>query len=258
MRLLDGESQPATIADAIRVLRDKLQLLDGQDSKLISFAGKPQMTHAFFPGGNGLYDGVHSKRVALGGTVILGSNFCSVSKFIDEDQRLRSPDERDGPTWKPLLRILHDSEIAVEDCFFTNAWPFLHADDSNLGPVGDWLRNRALMDSCGAFFELTFSLIKPRLVVGLGTGPAAFLGHVWPDQLAPWTGRRLRHLDDLAKATVELDSHQAVCVAITHPSMPNARLRRPPYRGRSGELQLLIEARRQADLLETRKSARRR
>lgn len=247
---LDGMGEPATMRDLIRELRERLSSVEVADSSLVPFPGLPLMTHAFFPGGNGLYEGVHSTRVCTGGTLILGSNFGNVREFIDVKGQLISLDERKhSPTWKNLLPILRASGIEVGECFFTNAWPFLHSGVGNLGPVQDWLRSRALMASCLEFFRFTCSTIRPTLIVALGIGPAAFLSHVWPDQLAPWGRYALQHLDYLPKAVVELNGDQLVCVAITHPSMPNAWRRRPPYRHRSGEIGLLEEARLQAQVI---------
>jgi len=79
------------------------------------------MTHAFFPGGNGLYEGVHTTRFPIGGTLILGSNFGCLNKFIDAQGRLLVLDERGNPTSTQLLQILRASEIKADECFFTKA-----------------------------------------------------------------------------------------------------------------------------------------
>ena len=230
--------------EVINCLRANLISLDIADRKLRSFTGLPVSTHSFFPGGNGLYQGVHATRFPFGGTLILGSNFGCVNDFIDARGEVLVQDDRSNSTWKPLLRNLHDSGIKADECFFTNAWPLLHDGESNLGPVGDWLQNPVLMDSCVRFFKYTFTTMQPRLIVGLGTGPAAFLSYVWQKDLSTWRGYSLKALDDLPMATVRFQEQTAVCVAITHPSMPmNARLRRPTYQHRIGEVRLLTEAR---------------
>lgn len=224
-------------------LRESLAGLKTEGPQLRAFSGLPVMTHAFFPGGNGLYQGIHATRFPIGGTLILGSNFGCSSGFINEKGQLLVLDERGNRTWRQLLDRLYASEIKVDECFFTNAWPFLHCGDGNLGPVGDWLQDEMLMASCVQFFKDTFTIMQPRLIVALGTGPAAFLSHVWPETLSQWRGYTLQHLDDLPMAIVHFQGRAAVCVAITHPSMPNAWRRRPPYQHRSGEVQLLTEAR---------------
>jgi uracil DNA glycosylase superfamily protein len=232
--------------ELISRLRDDLKNLDIDiaDRNLEPFTRLPRMTHGFFPKGNGLYDGVRATRFPIGGTLVLGSNFGRIDSFLNPQGGLTIQDERStSPTWRGLRRILDASGIRVEECFFTNAWPFLHPEKSNLGPVPVWLRDQKLMVPCVDFFKNTIAMMKPRLIVGLGTGPAAFLGHVWPKELAHWRARKLRNLDDLPMATIPLQKKTAVCVGITHPSMPNARHRRLPFRDFNGEVQLLIEAR---------------
>lgn len=49
--------------------------LNIDNRKLRSFAGLPVMTHAFFTGSNGLYEGIDTTGVPIGGTVILGFQF---------------------------------------------------------------------------------------------------------------------------------------------------------------------------------------
>lgn len=227
-------------------LRTALENLDIDiaNRKRMPFTRLPRMTHGFFPGGNGLYDGVRTTRFPVGGTLILGSNFGSVDGFLDRHGGLKVQDERStSATWRGLRRILPAAGLKIEGCFFTNAWPFLHHGKGNLGPVPVWLQDEKLMASCIGFFKCTLGVMRPRLIVGLGTGPAAFLGHVWPEDLDEWRGYRIQHLDDLPVATVRFQGQAAECVAITHPSMPNAWRRRLPYRGPSGEVRLLIEAR---------------
>jgi hypothetical protein len=95
-------------------LRAKLKVLDIGNRKLQSFEGLPVMTHAFFPGGNGLYKGVQATRFPIGETLILGSNFGCLSGFIDAQGRLLVADERGNATWKSLLHSLHTAGIKAE------------------------------------------------------------------------------------------------------------------------------------------------
>ena len=235
--------------DLSRELRANLPSSKASESKLRSFVNLPIMTHGFFPGGNGLYEGNDSKLRIPGGTLVLGSNFGCIGEFIDGEGKLVVQDERGNRTWRPLLELLRDSGVVINECFFTNAWPFLHDGEGNLpkGLTKSWLSDRDLMASCLDFFRLTFTSMKPTLVIALGAGPAAFLSYIWPGQLSPWRGQSLSCLDDLPKAQVGLRDHQAVCVAVSHPSMPNAWRRRPPYQHRTGEIQLVREARFEAE-----------
>ncbi|HEY4357449.1 MAG TPA: uracil-DNA glycosylase family protein [Acidobacteriaceae bacterium] len=203
------------------------------------------MNYGFFPGGDGLYDPLAARTGPLT-TIILGSNFGCETGFIDDQGNLLITDERGNATWRPLLKRLRAAQIDPHECFFTNAWPFLHLGDGNLGPVESWLRDPALMSSCMAFFEQTVNLIGPKLIIALGTGPAAFLGNLWKERVAIWSKYSIDSLDELPLAIISLPSNPLVCVAITHPSMPNAWRRREPYKHEAGEIKLLIEARRKS------------
>ena len=237
------------VAEVIDRLRGALSQLELSDRRRASFTGLPVMTHGFFPGGNGLWQGVDAIQLPVRGVLVLGSNFGSLRKFVNEG-KLVVPDERDNRTWRPLRKIVEDSGIDVEECFFTNAWPFLHHGDSNLArDIANWLGDPGLMDSCRRFFKVILAEIMPRMIIALGTGPAAFLGSIWPEQIGQWRGYKISALDDLPMAAVSLANKDAICVAVTHPSMPNARHRRLPYQDRIGEVKLLHEAHDQSCLI---------
>jgi hypothetical protein len=113
-------------------LRNILAKLDIPDGDLRSFTGLPVMTHAFFPGGNGLYEGIQASSFPIRGILVLGSNFGCFNKFVDPQGQLVIRDERGNSTWRPLLKRLYGAGVKADECFFTNAWPFLHAGNSNL------------------------------------------------------------------------------------------------------------------------------
>lgn len=231
----------------INQLRDKLDSLPEPGMNLRRFAGLPVMKHGFFPGGNGLYDGNHASRFPINGTLILGSNFGCVEDFINEG-KLKHEDERRNSTWRSLLKSLQGANIHWNECFFTNAWPFLHVGGGNTGTTIDaWLRNQALMAACIDFFKYTCAAMQPRLIVPLGRGPAAFLSCIWPEELAPWKKYSLKGLDELPKARVSFQGHSIICVGITHPCFPNARHRKAHYQHVAGEIQLLTEAREESE-----------
>jgi hypothetical protein len=80
-------------------LREELARLDVADPRLVSFNGLPVMTHAFFPGGNGVYEGVDAVRRPVEGPLVLGSNFGCHSGFIDAQRQLLVLDERRNSAW---------------------------------------------------------------------------------------------------------------------------------------------------------------
>jgi hypothetical protein len=203
------------------------------------------MERAFFPGGNGLFHGSNG-NVPVKGILVLGSNFGCVTDYVQQDgSHVRRDETGSSNTWKGLYRLLAPkTEIELHECFFTNAWPFLHEGDSNetKGLITHWLTDRALMGMCLNLFRATVALIQPRMVIALGTGTSTFLGHVWPEFLRTWQGNSIAAMDQSPFVAVHHDGVQTVCVAITHPSHSNSWQRRPPYKGTEGEIELLREA----------------
>lgn len=251
------------VVQEINLLRNELKRLDQlnlAERGLLSFTRLPVMDYAFFPGGNGLRDGINAKKFPLSGALILGSDFGCSTKFVTESGELvnKRSDERGGPTWKPMLELLFRASIDCNKCFYSNAWPFLHkpsdenGDSNDNPPVNIWLRDAELMDACKSFFWFTLKTMNPRFVIALGKGPAAFLGECWPNQLGFWRFNPERKwgtfswgdLDELFTGEVPFDGRPVLCIAVTHPSKSrlNARHRRHPYQGIEGEVRLLAEA----------------
>ncbi len=236
----------------IAELREKLDALNIAGRKVVPFKGLPVMEKAFFPGGNGLFDGSEA-TITVGGTIILGSNFGCRSDFIKSDGTLvRSDETRTSSTWKGLYRMLTpQTHIQLSRCFFTNAWPFLHEGKSNdtgaLAP--EWLSDESLMNECGYLLRETLSIIQPKLIVALGAA-AAFMGHLWPNELGEWRSNRVSSIDKLPIASIEHNGATIVCTAITHPSHSNSWRRQLPYQDTRGEIRLLQEAATQAGLAE--------
>jgi hypothetical protein len=203
------------------------------------------MEKAFFPGGNGLFLGAEAVLLT-GGTLILGSNFGCVADYLCEDGSLMRKDEtRSSATWKGLYRMLPpETGIRLESCFFTNAWPFLHQGTTNetKGLIPIWLSDTSLMAKCLRFFQETLKIVRPRLVVGLGTGASAFLSCLWPDELREWRGNSVISLDKKPIGEVEALGYRLVCTAITHPSHTNSWRRTAPFQGTRGEIALLTSA----------------
>ena len=231
--------------DLINELRESLTVLKTGHTNLVSMAGKPVVQRAFFPGGNGLFDGEDATCFPYGGTLILGSNFGGLDKFCDANNVLICRGDetflKTNVTWRNLKKRFTSPQL--RDCFFTNAWPFLHQGSSNVSVIHPWLKDKEVMQSCIDHFALTFSAMHPSLLVALGTGPAAFLSHVWPEHLSAWRGHTWQAINDLPIAEFTVDSRSVVCITTSHPCRPtNAQFRREPYHGEAGETKLLAEA----------------
>jgi hypothetical protein len=229
-------------------LRTEVEKINFEKYSLVSFRGMPVMKRAFFPGGNGLFDGESAARFPFNGTLILGSNFGAASKFVRVDGSLFVEDETSNTTWGPMRRLLDGAGLDLRECFFTNAWPCLHEGTSNtLGDLmKEWLANAALMRECSKAFSKTCADMTPSLIVALGPGPAAFVANTWPRELGRWTSNSIDGMDGMPLGTVQIDGakHKTVCTAVVHPCYQhiNAKHRKAPYQHGSGEVQLLKDA----------------
>ncbi len=231
--------------EVVNKLRESLTLLATGRTNLVTMVGKPLMTRAFFPGGNGLFEGEDASYFPFGRTLILGSNFGSLDKFCDANNVLTCAGDETflstSATWRNLKK--HFTLPQLRDCFFTNAWPFLHQGASNVSRIHPWLKDNDVMRSCIDHFTLTMAKVQPMLIVALGTGPAAFLSHVWPEHLVAWRGHRWSNINELPIAEFAVDHRRLVCITTSHPCRPtNAQFRTEPYRGEAGEARLLAEA----------------
>ena len=182
-----------------------------------------------------------------------GSNFGS-SNGYQRNGTLMQRDEMSDPrnaTWRALQRNLRAAGIDMHRCFFSNAWPCLHAGNSNMnGLFPAWLRDCNSMRSLLAFLDRTLDLFRPRLVVALGPNVAAFLAQRWPIPLAPWSARNIRGLNALPKACLPATDGGLVVTAVLHPCLAqtNYRHRIASYNTAHGEAVLLRECREQAGL----------
>jgi len=222
------------------------------------------MDFGFFPGGNGLYEG-NAGDLAAVEVIVLGSNFGCESKFAENGKLIVRDERRTSATWTSKGGLINTfsgarqdgavktSRIGIRQCFFTNAWPFLHRGMSNDKPPIDlWLCNEALMEQCISFFqEKTLPSIKPKLIVALGKGPAVFLSRIWPHELPAWTWNGELKWEDLKFSQLDREPFNKIpfphgdvyCAVIHHRSRAhmNAVHRKPPYSGLEGEVKLLDE-----------------
>ena len=223
----------------INTLRSALTDLDPGQSGLISFADKPVMTRAFFPGGNGLYLGENAEHFPARGILVLGSNFGALQNFIDDRQQLVSQDETGNPgTWLGLKKRMAENSTQ----YFLHrrlAFP-ARRRRNNPADKGRWLRDNALMRSCRGFFDLTMTLVRPRVVVAIGNASAAFLGIHYGGNIVCWESCKFKGgIDGQPFAERTVDQETVTFVAITHPSMSNAHNRSSPFNTAESERELL-------------------
>jgi hypothetical protein len=124
-------------------------------------------------------------------------------------------------TWWNLLTILRGAGISPDRCFFTNAYMGLKDDnDRNVGR----LRTDPDFDRrCREFLGFQLRLLKPCIVISLGTGAREMMANLF-DEPPDWRGPR-SGLVQLRKGGIDLvappnEKKPFVHVAISHPCYP--------------------------------------
>lgn len=193
---------------------------------------------AFFPGGAGVILGEDGSKppFPLGQVMIVGHNFYHLAGF--EKMALRQKRDAGTPTWRNLTATLKRAGIALENCFFTNAYQGLMETTSSMGAFPG-ARDAEFVERCREFFRVQLSIVQPRLVLTLGVHVPPFLSPLSDDLNAKWRGEKkpltFAQIDEndggliqTAVRDAEGDERELTFVALTHPAQqwPNVRRRR--------------------------------
>ena len=219
-------------------LRARLRQVEPYPSGVVAVSDELPFT-AFFPGGAGVMLNQDGSKPAFpsGKVMIVGHNFTHVAGF----ELMRRKRRRDAgpPTWRNLKSTLERADVALEDCFFTNAYQGLMKTDSSMGAFPG-ARDDAFVARCRAFFRVQLSVCLPKLVVTLGVHVPPFLAPLSDELRAGWLDakgktRTFAQIDEadggLIRSSVpdaEGNERELVWVALTHPAQqwPNVKRRR--------------------------------
>jgi len=138
------------------------------DDQAIKIAKRIDGT-AFYPGGVGLWRGLHTKGpmpdyFPKDPVIMLAHNFDAELLFNDSVDR--GIEKMDSGTWKGLLQYLSISGLAPERCFFTNVFVGLKPGRKSRGPYGGSGEHKK---QCRDFLEYQLRRTCPCLVAVLGT-----------------------------------------------------------------------------------------
>jgi hypothetical protein len=213
---------------------------------------------AFFPGGSGLW-GARANAplppMPIGDVMVLGHDFHSESGFRQSlAQGTEVPDVprnqyRIPPTWTNLRRLFEEAGLAMDRCFFTNAYMGLRRGEVTTGRFPGSL-DKGFVDRCRRFLLRQLEAQQPSVILTLGTWVPSFLSALSPE-LAKW--ERVGSIRDLDAAGPLV--HGAVfgtreplrctVAALTHPSLRGSNVGRRSYagvRGHDAEMAMLREA----------------
>ncbi len=199
---------------------------------------QPLPYSAFFPGGAGVILGEDGSKppFPFGQVMIVGHNFYNLAGF--EKMQMRQARDAGTPTWRNLTATLKRADIALESCFFTNAYQGLMETTSSMGAFPG-ARDADFVERCRAFFRVQLSVCQPRLVLTLGVHVPPFLAPLSDDLGAKWRGEKkpltFAQIDENGGGLIQTGVRDAegkerklTFVAMTHPAQqwPNVRRRR--------------------------------
>lgn len=197
---------------------------------------------AFFPGGSGLWGAEMGRplpAMPVGKVMVVGHNFDSVVNY--NASRQRGHENINVGSWRSLIELLRESDIAPEDCFFTNAYMGLKANvDVSTGrniSTGKYpgAVNHSFTYRCHAFLLKQIQTQQPRLILTLGKEVLPVLAPLAPKLTAAWGGAL--NLQDVDSRGASLVSgvqfpgvrHPVTVVALTHPANRGPNVKRRHY-----------------------------
>lgn len=223
---------------------------------------------SFFPAGRGLYQPNGSTEIPtfpFEGVMIVGRDFGTLdaykkAKASDDHGELES-----DPTWKHLLALLDAADCDPRSCFFSNAFMGLRKGKRNVGDTQAH-RDRNFLAACRDFFVTQIEMMRPRVLLTLGSAVPAFVAEKL--EVDPsWCAGTLKAIDAANKpvqkdvAVPDLGFTVAATVALTHPCLRPVNVRRRSYdllpshggekklRGHEAERMMLRDALTHAGLL---------
>lgn len=218
---------------------------------------------AFFPGGAGLWGASPNAplpTMPVGGIMVLGHDFHSEAGFrqslaqgtevVDGPQ----PGHRTPPTWTGLRQLFGEVGIALESCFFTNAYMGLRKGDGTTGRFPGSL-DKEYIGRSRAFLLRQIASQQPSVILTLGTWVPSFIAPLSP-QLTHWKNvGSIKKLDDMGPVVHDVtfpgtSAKPCAVAALTHPSLRSANINRRHYKGVQGhasEVMMIRDAIRRSD-----------
>lgn len=175
---------------------------------------------AFFPGGHGLWMEDGEPTFPVGGIMVLGHDFHSVTEYVRS--RERGKEDLNAPTWRNLRRLLVEAEVLPQQCFFTNFFMGLRDGEVTTGPFPG-RKKPDFVKRCSDFFLHQLSIQRPRALVVLGSEVPSLIAPLAP-QLKPWRNARLSDIDRAGATRIEgvefaADLPPCTVVSLVHPSL---------------------------------------
>ena len=207
---------------------------------------------AFFPGGSGLWGTEPNKplpAMPIGQVMILGHDFGCEADFYPPMGT--QGEDLKGSTWRNLLWLLEQVDLAPGICFFTNLYMGVRTGNTKVTGRFPGSRCPRFVQLCQTFLTHQIATQRPRLILTLGVHVPSILAPLSPD-LSGWKRcKRFQDLDGEDRALIpqvnfgQTINVRATVAALTHPCMWHRCVMMRHYGklvGRQGELTLLQDA----------------
>jgi hypothetical protein len=203
---------------------------------------------SFFPGGDGLWKhGSKNDDLTIGGVMVVGHNFDNISGFDKSLQMGTEPVT--CATWRNIRKLLLDSKITLEDCYFTNVYVGLMKTESNVG-IFPGSKSEVFKKQCIEFLEYQISVQRPSIILTLGRFVPSLIARL-SKELSEWlTVQNVAQLDLNNKQIISganfCDGNVvSTVIALTHPAQRHLNVGRRKYRsitGNEAEIAMLRDA----------------
>jgi uracil-DNA glycosylase len=171
--------------------------------------------------------------------MVVGQDYYTKAGYLELRAR---GDELHTQTWRGLRHLLRDVDYLEHGCFFTNAWMGLRTGAEVTGRYAG-AADAAFTARCARFLARQIAVQRPRLVVTLGAEVPALLARLAPALQAAWGPMPTLGAMDASGTALVRDvafpgtaGVTAHVVALVHPSLRNANVRRRHFRDWSGTL----------------------
>ncbi len=214
--------------DRVQALWDEMSQTVPPYPKGVVPVPKPIKGTAFFPGGLGL---CFEESSAVGpehtAVMVVGQDFNTAATYEHAFERETEIDS--SQTWWNIRSVFRKLALPIDQCFFTNFYMGLREGGSEIGPFPG-RNDRNFVQRCARFFERELEVMRPRLIVTLGTVPLVAIGKEVFKRSMP------RILSECVDVYHDLPAaHGSVAlVALTHPSLYFANVGRRRFRGLKG------------------------
>jgi uracil-DNA glycosylase family 4 len=196
----------------------------------------------FFPVASGSFDNPSLTEPLKRSVMFVGQDWgCEAD--LESIKKDKDADIQSG-TGRNLHRLIKESRLPINECFFTNALFGLRKGNNNLGQSPGW-ESKEFVNRCTEALRLQIKVIRPRAVICLGRQAPKILAQIF-SECEPWVNAKsFGEIDQAGQAFVTIGGQSEtvrILSILVHPAFRHIHVRRRCFRNAEGsmaELELL-------------------